>query len=85
MAKHLKFMPAGAVTKQRILANDVWDLCEDTTSNLLWVITSYGGIKRDQYTKLGLLKLVVPDSKDNFRNEWLKCLNICSGKIWVGA
>src|SRR6266498_758360 len=73
-----------AVAKQQILANDVWDLCEDTASNLLWLISSYGGLNAIN-TQNGSVEFSVPDSKDNFQNEWLRCLNICSGKIWVGA
>ena len=82
--KTFKIYNPGLVPKQSILANDVWDMCEDTTTNLLWLISAYGGLNAIN-TKSGVVEFSLPESAKTFQNSWLRCLKICLGKIWIGS
>ena len=69
-----------------LLGNAINDIVEDTARNILWVTTYYGGINGiDMSTGnvLHTLRLAITDS--GFHDGWLRCLNICRGKLWIGT
>jgi ligand-binding sensor domain-containing protein len=67
-----------------IKGNDFRDMCEDTLRNLLWSISAYGGLNAIDISK-GNVVLGVLATPKNFPNNWLRCLNICEKKIWIGT
>lgn len=84
--KTFKILNKGLIGSEKILGNDFWDICEDTVRNLIWAATAYGGLNAID-TKNSSIKFNVPAivDSDNFSNGWLRCLNICRGKIWIGT
>src|SRR5215831_7314543 len=82
--KTFKIYNTHLLPKETILSNDVWDMVEDTSTNLLWLISSYGGLNAIN-TQTGAVEFSMAESATNFRNAWFRCLKICSGKIWIGS
>ncbi len=71
---------------RRILGNDITDLVEDTARNILWVATSYGGINAiNLSTKNIEFSLTSLQSPGHLQNQWIRCMNICLGKLWIGS
>jgi len=72
--------------KNLLAGNDITDMLEDTSRNLLWVISSYGGLNGiDLVTGNVKYNLSVADSANHFGHPWLKCLTLCKGKLWIGT
>ena len=73
--------------KKRLLSgNDITDMVEDTSRNILWVISSYGGLDGiDLKTGNVNYSLAVAESSSEFSHGWLKCLTICKDELWIGT
>jgi signal transduction histidine kinase/ligand-binding sensor domain-containing protein len=70
----------------RLLGNVINDMVLDTSRKLLWVTTSYGGLNGIDLRTGGVVHSLKSSSfKDKFPSEWLKCLNIANGKLWIGS
>lgn len=70
----------------RLLGNVINDIVEDTTRDLLWVTTSYGGLNGiDLITGRVVHTLKSAISKNGFQNDWLKCINAINGLVWIGT
>ncbi len=72
--------------KHLLLGSDITDMLEDTSRNLLWVITSYGGLNGIDL-KTGAVKfaLSVADSSHLFPNSWLKAFIQNGDDLWIGT
>src|SRR6187200_1278253 len=70
----------------QILGNDITDIVEDRERNIIWTITSYGGLTGIN-TQTGNVEYKVSSYGNplKFKNDWLKCINICKGRIWIGT
>jgi ligand-binding sensor domain-containing protein len=69
-----------------LLGNVINDMVEDTLRNILWVTTSYGGVNGINLVSgnvVDALKCTISDS--GFHSGWLRCFNICNGKLWIGT
>jgi ligand-binding sensor domain-containing protein len=65
--------------KHRLLGNVINDIVEDTVRKILWVSSSYGGLNGiDLLTGQVMRSLPIT-------SEWIKCLNVCQGMIWMGG
>jgi ligand-binding sensor domain-containing protein len=76
-----------SATEKHLLAGiDINDILEDTVRNILWAISSYGGVNGIDI-KTGIVKysLSVNDSSSHFTHGWLKCLTINKEDIWIGT
>jgi ligand-binding sensor domain-containing protein len=72
--------------KKRLLGNDITDVLEDTARNLLWVSTSYGGLNAiNLSTKRIEHSINSTYDSGHFKNQWIRCLSLCRGKIWIGS
>jgi signal transduction histidine kinase/ligand-binding sensor domain-containing protein len=70
----------------RLLGNVINDMVLDTARKLLWVTTSYGGLNGiDLLTGLVVHSMKPSDYQNRFASEWLKCLNIAGGHLWIGT
>src|SRR6266498_2500585 len=69
-----------------LLGNAINDIVEDTARNILWATTTFGGVNGiDLLTGnvVHALRWAITDS--GFHSNWLRCLNICRGKLWIGT
>ncbi|MBS1598391.1 MAG: hypothetical protein JST75_09195 [Bacteroidetes bacterium] len=65
--------------EHRLLGNVINDIVEDSGRNLIWVSTSYGGLNA-----IDIISGKIVETVPVF-NEWLKCLAICKGNVWIGT
>jgi signal transduction histidine kinase/ligand-binding sensor domain-containing protein len=72
--------------KHLLLGSDITDMLEDTSRNILWVISSYGGLNGIDL-KTGVVKyaMSVDDSASRFTNRWLKTLIQNKDELWIGT
>ncbi|HEY6978855.1 MAG TPA: hypothetical protein VH396_21305, partial [Chitinophagaceae bacterium] len=85
-SKSFKIYRKGLKGSEKIVGNDFWDMSEDTLRNLLWVISPYGGLNAIDLRKGNVvLDIPIVATNKNFPNGWLRCLNICKDKIWIGT
>ena len=76
----------GSKTKHQLLGSDVWSMAEDSSRNSLWVITAYGGLNAiDLQTGIVTRAIKIIIGADAFPNDWLRCVAVCGGKIWIGT
>ncbi|MBE7169539.1 MAG: hypothetical protein INR73_03070 [Williamsia sp.] len=70
----------------QLLASDIWDVEEDSIRNLLWVVTSYGGLNAVNLIT-GKVSRTIPAkiSQQGFSHEWLRCLRLCKNDLWIGT
>src|SRR6266487_3294215 len=52
--KSFKIYSKGLKSSGKIVGNDFWDMCEDTSRNLLWAISPYGGLNAIDLRKGGV-------------------------------
>ena len=70
--------------KHLLLGSDITDMVEDTSRNMLWVITSYGGLNGIDL-KTGTVKTAVADSSNRFSDHWLRTLVQIGDELWIGT
>jgi ligand-binding sensor domain-containing protein/two-component sensor histidine kinase len=70
--------------KHLLVGNDITDMVEDTTRNMLWVITSYGGLNGIDLVT-GAVNEAIPDSANRFSNPWLRTLIQYGDELWIGT
>ncbi len=75
-----------APEKHLLSGSDITDMVEDTSRNILWAISSYGGLDGIDLTT-GHVKHTVPvsDPASRFVHPWLKSLVLCKGELWIGT
>ncbi len=72
--------------RHQLLGNVINNLLVDTSRDLIWVTTSYGGLNAISIvTGCVVHALKTGDSRKVFKNEWLKCLAVCGENIWLGT
>jgi len=84
--KNMRIYNKSASARHLLSGTDITDILEDSTRNLLWAISSYGGLNGvDLIT--GNVKYSLPeaDSVNHFSNAWLKCLVLFRNEIWIGS
>lgn len=70
----------------RLLGNDVWDIQEDDNRDILWVVTSYGGVDGiDLKTAKVCSSLRTGISNEGSGSNWLRCIQILNNRIWIGS
>lgn len=70
----------------QLLASDVWDIEQDSNNDILWVVTSYGGLNGISLkTGKVCVTLQAKISKGGFNHDWLRCLKLSNGKLWIGT
>jgi ligand-binding sensor domain-containing protein len=69
-----------------LAGSDITDILEDTARNILWVISSYGGLNGIDL-KTGNVKytITVADSASRFNHGWLKCMTLYKDELWIGT
>jgi len=70
--------------KHLLVGSDITDMVEDTSRNMLWVITSYGGLNGIDL-KTGTVKVAVADSSNSFSDPWLRTLIQHGDELWIGT
>jgi ligand-binding sensor domain-containing protein/two-component sensor histidine kinase len=72
--------------KHLLLGSDITDMVEDTSRNILWVISSLGGLNGINL-KTGAVQYVfsVADSANRFPDPWLKTLIQNGDELWIGT
>ena len=72
--------------KYLLPGGDITDILEDTTRNILWVTSSYGGLSGID-TKTGTVRLTesVADPSHHFSDKWLKTLIQTKDELWIGT
>lgn len=72
--------------KHRLISSYVADLAEDTTSKLLWVLTSYAGINSININTRQVIHQITlgPDHKP-LSEKWVRCLCIRNDTLWLGG
>jgi ligand-binding sensor domain-containing protein len=69
-----------------LLGSAINDMIQDTTTNTLWVTTSYGGVNGIDLVTGNVvyaLKWAITDT--GFHSNWLRCFNICHNILWIGT
>ena len=70
--------------KHLLLGSDITDMLEDTSRDMLWVITSYGGLNGIDL-KTGAVKVTVADSSNSFTDPWLRTFIQFGDELWIGT
>ena len=75
-----------ALHKHVLAGSDITDMIEDTSRNILWVISSYGGLNGIDI-KTGNVKysITVQDTASNFSHGFLKCILLNKDELWIGT
>ncbi len=75
-----------AIEKHVLAGSDITDILEDTSRNMLWVISSYGGLNGIELTT-GNVKysITVTDSTSRFSHDFLKCMILNNDELWIGT
>ncbi|HET7000366.1 MAG TPA: two-component regulator propeller domain-containing protein, partial [Puia sp.] len=84
--KNMRIYNKSAPANHILSGTDITDILEDSSRNMLWAISSYGGLNGiDLIT--GNVKYSFPesDSVNHFSNAWLKCLVLFRDEIWIGS
>ena len=84
--KNMRIYNRSASARHLLSGTDITDILEDTARNLLWAISSYGGLNGIDLTT-GDVKYSLPeaDSVNHFSNAWLKCMVLFRDEIWIGS
>jgi signal transduction histidine kinase/ligand-binding sensor domain-containing protein len=70
----------------RLLGNVINDMVVDSVRKVLWVTTSYGGLNAiDLLTGEVVHAMKSSTYPERFKSEWLKCLNLSHGNVWIGT
>jgi ligand-binding sensor domain-containing protein/two-component sensor histidine kinase len=73
-----------APEKHLLVGSDITDMVEDTTRNMLWLITSYGGLNGiDMVT--GAVRISISDSANRFSDPWLRTIVQSGDELWIGT
>lgn len=72
--------------KHLLLGSDITDMVEDTTRNILWVTSSYGGLNGIDL-KTGTVQdaFSVADSTKRFPDPWLRTIFQSGDDLWIGT
>ena len=72
--------------KHQLLGSDVWDIEEDSLRDMLWVVTSYGGLNGISLkTSEVIFSLKAKIAPGEFNHEWLRCLKLFKNELWIGT
>lgn len=72
--------------KHQLLGSDVWDVEEDSMRDMLWVVTSYGGLNGiNLKTSEVTFSLKAKITPDEFNHEWLRCIKLYKNELWIGT
>ncbi len=84
--KSMRNYNRSASARHLLSGTDITDILEDSTRNLLWAISSYGGLNGIDLTT-GDVKYSLPeaDSVNHFSNAWLKCMVLFRNELWIGS
>ena len=84
--KSMSIYNKSASAKHLLTGTDITDILEDTIRNILWAISSYGGLNGIDLTT-GDVKYSLPesDSLNRFSNAWLKCMVLSGAELWIGS
>ena len=71
---------------RQLLGSDIWDMEEDSLRNVLWVVTSYGGLNAIDLKTASVCRAVQAKlSQKGFHHEWLRCLKLLKNDLWIGT
>ncbi len=84
--KNIIIYNKSAREKHLLLGSDITDMVEDTSRNMLWVISSYGGLNGIDL-KNGTVKfsVAVTDTSNKFPHPWLKTIIQNKDELWIGS
>ena len=72
--------------KHLLLGSDITDMVEDSTRNILWVTSSYGGLNGiDLKTGTVQHAISVADSGRRFPDPWLRTIFQNGDDLWIGT
>jgi signal transduction histidine kinase/ligand-binding sensor domain-containing protein len=71
--------------KYHIPGANISDMKEDTARNLLWVVTSYGGIAGISLNTLNVLEKIERIGQVDLSEKWLRSVEVSGNILWVGS
>ncbi len=72
--------------KHLLLGGDITDMVEDTSRNMMWVISPYGGLNGiDLKTGNVTISMSVSDTAKNFSDQWLRTMIQNGDELWIGT
>ncbi len=75
-----------AKEKHLLAGNDITDIMEDTSRNMLWVISSYGGLNGINLRTGNVTHAIATgDAAGGFNHGWLKCMMMSRDELWIGT